>query len=75
MTHPAESDTRRGIRRARELFPATENLAYFNTAAVGLASRALIDAYRHFADEWTTAALDFAACEAAAEHARAPSRT
>ena len=29
------------IREARELYPATDSLAYFNTAAVGLASRAL----------------------------------
>src|SRR5436190_5595121 len=34
------------ISDARQLFPATEGRAYFNTAAVGLASRRLADVYR-----------------------------
>lgn len=39
------------VRDARELFPATANSAYFNTAAVGLASTAVSDAYHAFVDE------------------------
>jgi hypothetical protein len=34
------------IRDARELFPATADLVYLNTAAVGLASRRLADTNR-----------------------------
>jgi len=59
------------VRAARGHFPATERLAYFNTAAVGLASRDLIAAYHAQADDWAGAALDYARGEAAAERARA----
>ena len=59
------------VREARRLFPATERVAYLNTAAVGLASRTLIDAYRGFLDEWAEAPLDYARGEAAAEASRA----
>jgi hypothetical protein len=41
-----------GIGNARRLFPATAGRAYFNTAAVGLASRQLAEAYHAFIDEW-----------------------
>ena len=59
------------VRAARTLFPATEKTAYFNTAAVSLASRALVDAFHRYVDEWTEAALDYVRGEAAGEHARA----
>ena len=58
------------IREARRLFPATAGVAYLNTAAVGLASRTLIEAYRDFIGGWTHSALDYARGEAAGEHAR-----
>jgi selenocysteine lyase/cysteine desulfurase len=63
-------DGRADVREARDLFPATANGAYFNTAAVGLASRALVDAYHGFVDEWTQAALDYVRGEEAGESAR-----
>ena len=53
-----------------ELFPATEHAAYFNTAAVGLASEAVAAAYHGFVDEWTRDGLDYVRAEAAAESAR-----
>ncbi len=53
MTDDAGSGSTRDVRSARREFPATDKLAYFNTAAVGLASRALIAAYRSYVDEWT----------------------
>ncbi|WP_426574608.1 aminotransferase class V-fold PLP-dependent enzyme [Aquihabitans sp. McL0605] len=59
------------VRRARELFPATAELAYFNTAAVSLASSVLAAAYHQFVDEWTESGLDFVRGEAAADTARA----
>src|SRR5262245_11749861 len=59
------------ITEARALFPATERLAYFNTAAVGLASHALMAAYHSFVDEWAEAGLDYVRGEAAGERARA----
>ncbi|MGZ4693354.1 MAG: aminotransferase class V-fold PLP-dependent enzyme [Acidimicrobiales bacterium] len=55
---------------ARSLFPATEQAAYFNTAAVGLASRTLIAAYHRYVDEWGEVGLDFVRGEAAGERAR-----
>ena len=58
------------IRDARSMYPVTESLAYFNTAAVGLASRDLAEAGRRFLDDWVTRGLDFVACEAAAERSR-----
>ena len=70
MTDDAGSGSTRDVRSARREFPATDKLAYFNTAAVSLASRALIAAYRSYVDEWTEQALDFARAEAAGETAR-----
>ena len=58
------------IRDARRLFPATANLAYFNTASVGLASRQLAETYHRFVDEWANAGLDFPQAERSAGSAR-----
>ena len=58
------------IREARRLFPATANRAYFNTAAVGLASHRLAETYHRFVDEWATAGLDFPRAERSADNAR-----
>jgi selenocysteine lyase/cysteine desulfurase len=58
------------IRDARRLFPATANRAYFNTAAVGLASGRLAETYHRFIDEWATVGLDFPRAERSAENAR-----
>src|SRR3954471_12643305 len=58
------------IRNARTLFPATRKMAYFNTAAVSLASTALADAYRRYIDHWLTEGLDFPRGDAAGETAR-----
>lgn len=58
------------VREARRLFPATADRAYFNTAAVGLASRRLADTYHAFIDEWTSVGLDFTRGEEAAGSAR-----
>ena len=43
------------ITEARRLFPATTGRAYFNTAAVGLASRRLAETYHAVVDEWADA--------------------
>jgi cysteine desulfurase/selenocysteine lyase len=59
------------ISEARSLFPATANVAYFNTAAVGLASRTLTAVYHRFVDEWAENGLDYVRGEAAGESARA----
>jgi cysteine desulfurase / selenocysteine lyase len=59
-----------GICEARRLFPATADRAYFNTAAVGLASRRLAGTYHEFIDEWTTIGLDYGRGEQAAGDAR-----
>lgn len=59
-----------GIRDARDLFPATARSAYFNTAAVGLASHALTSAYHRYVDAWSESGLDYVRGEAAAETAR-----
>src|SRR4051794_14464242 len=58
------------VRDARSLFPATRNVAYFNTAAVGLASRDLIAAQLAFVGEWEDEALDYVRGEKAGERAR-----
>ena len=58
------------IRDARRLFPATTNRAYFNTAAVGLASGRLAETYHRFVDEWASVGLDFPRAERSAENAR-----
>src|SRR4051794_36182101 len=60
----------RDVRSARSRFPATANAAYFNTAATGLASRALVTALRQCIDQWAESGLDFVRGEAAGENAR-----
>ena len=59
------------VRDARALFPATTaGLAYFNTAAVGLASRATTSALKRYVNDWSESGLDYVRGEAAAEVAR-----
>ena len=58
------------ITEARRLFPATTGRAYFNTAAVGLASRRLSETYHAVVDEWVTHGLDWPLGERAANQAR-----
>jgi selenocysteine lyase/cysteine desulfurase len=58
------------VTEARRLYPATETVAYFNTAAVGLASSAVAAAYHRYVDDWTEHGLDWLRGEAAAENAR-----
>ena len=58
------------VREARRLFPAAAARAYFNTAAVGLASRRLADTYHAFVEEWATKGLDYRRGEQAADNAR-----
>jgi cysteine desulfurase / selenocysteine lyase len=70
VTDPAPAAQTAGVRDARRLFPATADRAYFNTAAVGLASRRLAGTYHEFIDEWTTAGLDYRRGEQAAGEAR-----
>jgi selenocysteine lyase/cysteine desulfurase len=59
------------IGEARRLFPATRDRAYFNTAAVGLASRRLAETYHACIDDWTASGFDFLRGEEAATRARA----
>jgi cysteine desulfurase / selenocysteine lyase len=59
------------IGEARRLFPATGDRAYFNTAAVGLASRRLAETYHACIDGWTASGFDFVRGEEAATTARA----
>jgi selenocysteine lyase/cysteine desulfurase len=61
---------RADVREGRRLFPATAARAYFNTAAVGLASQRLADAYHAFVDEWADTGLDYRRGERAADNAR-----
>jgi cysteine desulfurase/selenocysteine lyase len=70
MTNSADSRPIGDVREARGLFPATAQAAYFNTAAVGLASRALAAAYHSYVDDWTATGLDYVRGEAAGERAR-----
>lgn len=70
MTESVPAAQTAGICEARRLFPATAGRAYFNTAAVGLASRRLADTYHEFIDEWTTTGLDYGRGEQAAGDAR-----
>lgn len=58
------------VRTARDLFPATANGAYFNSAAVGLASEPAIAGYQGFVAEWAQSGLDFVRAEGATESAR-----
>jgi len=59
------------VRDARRRFRATATTAYLNTAAVGLASDATIDAYHRFVEDWATNGMDFVRGEAAGDRARA----
>jgi selenocysteine lyase/cysteine desulfurase len=70
VTSDAVAKRAADVRDARLFYPATEQWAYFNTAAVGLASRSVADAYHAFVSEWMTDGLDFVRGEAAAENAR-----
>jgi cysteine desulfurase / selenocysteine lyase len=70
MTAHADADRVGDVRAARLLFPVTDTTAYFNTAAVGLASRALLGAYGSYIDDWAENGLDYARGEAAGESAR-----
>ena len=70
MTSDADVDRVGDVRVARRLFPATDTIAYFDTAAVGLASRALQAAYHRYIDDWAQTGLDYARGEAAGESAR-----
>jgi selenocysteine lyase/cysteine desulfurase len=58
------------ITEARRLFPATTGRAYFNTAAVGLASRRLAETYHAVVDEWAAHGFDWPLGEKAANQAR-----
>jgi len=60
----------RHILEANGLFPATDEVAYFNTAAVGLGSRALGDTLGRYLDDWIRTGPDFVRGEVAGEHAR-----
>jgi cysteine desulfurase/selenocysteine lyase len=70
MDSHADSGAIGDVRAARSLFPATDKAAYFNTAAVGLASRTLLAAYHRYVDAWTETGLDYVRGEAAGESAR-----
>ena len=58
------------VTEARRLFPATTDRAYFNTAAVGLASRHLAETYHALVDHWLARGLEFTRGEQAATEAR-----
>ncbi len=60
----------RDMKEIRQDFPATARVAYFDTAAVGLASRNLIDTYRRVLTSWEFSGFDFIASERAASTAR-----
>jgi selenocysteine lyase/cysteine desulfurase len=70
VTDPVPAAQVADICDARRLFPATADRAYFNTAAVGLASQRLAGTYHEFIDEWTAAGLDYSRGEQAAGEAR-----
>ena len=70
MTSGADADRVGDVRAARRLFPVTSKTAYFNTAAVGLASRAMQAAYHRYVDDWALNGLDYVRGEAAGERAR-----
>ena len=70
MTDPVPAAQVADICDARRLFPATAGRAYFNTAAVGLASRRLAGTYHEFIDEWAVTGLDYSRGEQAAGEAR-----
>ena len=70
MTGPVPAAQVADICDARRLFPATAGRAYFNTAAVGLASPRLAGTYHEFIDEWAATGLDYSRGEQAAGEAR-----
>jgi cysteine desulfurase/selenocysteine lyase len=70
VTDPVPAAQVADICDARRLFPATADRAYFNTAAVGLASRRLAGTYHEFIDEWAVTGLDYSRGEQAAGEAR-----
>jgi selenocysteine lyase/cysteine desulfurase len=70
VTDPVPAAQVADIYDARRLFPATAGRAYFNTAAVGLASRRLAGTYHEFIDEWAATGLDYSRGEQAADEAR-----
>ena len=70
MSGPVSAAQAPGIGDARRLFPAAAGRAYFNTAATGLASRRLAQAYHAFIDEWEAGGLDYSRGERAAGQAR-----
>lgn len=70
VTDPVPAAQTADICDARRLFPATADRVYFNTAAVGLASRRLAATYHQFIDEWTAIGLDYSRGERAADAAR-----
>lgn len=70
VTDPQPAAPTPDVTEARHLFPATAGRAYFNTAAVGLASHRLAQRYHAVVDEWATDGLDFARGEQAANEAR-----
>jgi selenocysteine lyase/cysteine desulfurase len=70
VTDPVPAALVADICDARRLFPATAGRAYFNTAAVGLASRRLAGTYHEFIDEWAATGLDYSRGEQAAGEAR-----
>jgi len=70
VSDPVPAARAPGICDARGLFPAAAGRAYFNTAAVGLASWRLAEAYRAFIDEWAADGLDYGRGERAAGQAR-----
>jgi selenocysteine lyase/cysteine desulfurase len=58
------------VLEVRREFPATREVAYLNTATVGLASRHLIAAYRELVDEWEQHPFDYTRAEIAGERSR-----
>jgi len=58
------------VRASRALFPALERQVYLNTAAVGLGSTLLHQAYREFTAQWLDTGLDFVRAEKAADRSR-----
>ena len=59
-----------GVDQVRGLFPATADRAYFNTAAVGLASRPMSQRLDQLVDEWASMGYDFTGGERDVDEAR-----
>ncbi len=71
MTDRTSQTSTPDIHDARHLFPATGDRVYVNTAAVGLASRRLADAYHEAVTAWAANGFDYVRGEQAAGNARA----